>query len=162
MANKDTPCGFTPYGDVLRVTPYVAYAATYPGDALKLKDTGEVEVATATDACVGIAANYSAAGGEVLVWDHPDQRFVVQSDGTNPDAQTDIGLNYAITATGASTLYKASRMELDDNTNATDSNLPLKLLGIEKRVGDTFGVNAKCIVKINNHQLASGTGTLGV
>ncbi len=162
MANKDRPCGASPYGTPLRVTAYVADAAVYPGEFLKQHADGTLVQCTAADASIGVAASQAAADTEVLVWDHPDQRFVIQSDGTNPDNQNDIGLNYAITATAADTVYKISRMELDDNTAATDSNLPLKLLGIEQQVGDALGANAKCIVKINNHQLAGGTGTLGV
>lgn len=164
MANKDRPQGAAPFGEPLRVTNYVAAAACYPGDFLAQESGGQVTPASAgATGLIGVAASYqSTAAGEVLVWDHPDQRFVVQSDSTNPDAQTDIGLNYDIVATAANTTYKASRHELDDNTGATDSNLPLKLLGIERQVGDALGANAKCVVKINNHQLAGGTGTLGV
>lgn len=163
MANKDRPNGATPFGKPLRVGAYVADAICYPGDFVKQHVDGTVEpVSAGATGAIGVAANYAAADAEVMVWDHPDQKFVVQSDSTNPDAQADIGLNYNLVATGGSTTYKASRMELDDNTGATDSNLPLKLLGIERQVGDALGANAKCIVTINNHQLSGGTGTLGV
>jgi hypothetical protein len=162
MANKDLPVGAHPHGVPRRVTGYKAGGTIYPGDFIKLKSDGTVEVATALDALVGVAATYAASGATVMVYDDPAQLFVVQSDDNSVDAQTDINLNYSITATAGDTTYRVSRHELDGNTGATDSNLPLKLLKIDGAVDNALGAAVDCIVKINNHQLSGGTGTTGV
>lgn len=162
MANSDRPRGAQPHGDIKRMAPYQAGGTVYPGDLVKLDSNGQCVVAAATDACVGVAASYATANGTVMVYDDPQQLFVIQSDGTNPDAQTDLNLNYKLTAGTADTLYRISRHELDQSSGATNSNYPLKLLRIEASVGNALGANAECVVKINNHQLAGGTGTLGV
>jgi hypothetical protein len=164
MANLDQPKGAEPFGPVLRVMEYTAAAATYPGDFVKQESAGKVTPASASNACVGVALSYASGDGQkVLVANHPDQLFRVQSDdATDPDAQTDIGLNYNIVVGTASTLYKRSAMELDGNTGATDSTLPLRLIMIDKAVNNALGANALCVVQINNHQLKGGTGTEGV
>lgn len=164
MPNKDLPIGLVPKGVPLRANEYEAAAACYPGDLLALTSAGRVTPSSAgANAAVGVALSYaSGAGQKVLVADSPDQLFVAQSDDATIAAQADLNLNYNITATGGSTTYKVSRMEVDGNTGATDSNLPLKVLAVEPRVGESLGTNAKCVVKINNHALAGGTGTLGV
>lgn len=163
MANGDRPEGARPYGSVLSVNRYVAAGAIAPGDFLKQDSGGKVIVGTATGALCGVAASYAAADGDdVLVYDNPNQKFIVQSDDTDPDAQTDIGLNYDLLATAYDSTYKVSRHELDGSTGATTATLPLKLLGIEVRPDNALGASADCIVKINNHQFGSHTGTAGV
>jgi hypothetical protein len=105
---------------------------------------------------IGVAASYaSASGAEVLVWDHPDQLFQVQDDGSATLAATDIGQNYDIVANSGSATYVQSRMELAASSGATTSTLPLKLLGVNREVGsDQASIYQRCIVEINNHQLA--------
>jgi hypothetical protein len=91
-----------------------------------------------------------------MVYDDPEQKFIVQSDdATEPAAQTACGLNYNIVATAGNSSYKASRMELDGSSGATDSVLPLRLLDIVQAPDNAFGAQAKCVVKINNHQLGN-------
>lgn len=163
MANLDQPCGFVPYGDVKRCREYVAAAAIYPGDGVKQTNAGKVTVAAAGDALLGFAANYVSADGEkVNVFDDPDQEFKGQASATDPDAQTDLNLNYNLVANSPSTAYKISRQEIDSTSGATNSNLQLKLLRIEVRPDNVLGANADCIVVINNHVLKGGTGTEGV
>ncbi len=162
MANKDIVKGAEPYGKVLRVRPYVAQAAVYPGDFLKKNAAGTVAQAAAADAVIGVAATYAAASGEVLVYDHPDQEFIIQSDSADIDAQTDIGLNYDFVVASANTTYRRSGMELDGDTGATTATLPLKLQRIQPAPDNALGANVKCIVLINNHQLSAGTGSAGV
>ena len=162
MANPDRPNGFRPQGRVLRSRDYVAQAAVYPGDVVKMNAAGTVEQASAADAAIGVALTYAAASGTVKVADHPDQCFVGQADGADVDAQTDILLNYQVLATSADTTYKVSRMEVDSSTGATNSNYPLKLIDVETRADNALGAQVDVIVKINNHQLAGGTGTTGV
>lgn len=163
MANADRPIGLRPYGDILQLTPYVASAAVYPGDAVSMAATGLVASATASQALIGVAASYaSAAQAEVLVWDHPDQKFIVQSDNGTTLAQTSVGLNYNLLATAANTQYKRSRMELDSDTGATTSTLPLRLIAFDREVNNVAGEFAECIVSINNHQNATGAGREGL
>ena len=162
MANKDQPAGFVPFGRVLSSESLVAGGTIYPGDAVKLKSDGSVEVASASDALCGIALSYAVSGERVLIADNPNQKFIVQADSSAVDAQTDLNLNYDITATGGSSDYKLSRMELDHDTGATTATLPLKLLAIVQAPDNALGANVKCVVKINNHQLSAGTGTAGV
>ena len=155
MANADIVSGARPYGRIEQMTSYVAESTIYKGDLLKKNAAGTVERAAATNALVGVALSNAAATEKVLVADHPDQKFVIQSDdATEPAAQTAIGLNYDITVSAANTTYKRSGMELDGSTGGTTNALVLRLLAIEPAVDNAFGANAKCIVKINQHQNA--------
>lgn len=159
MANSNKPQGFRPVGRVLRCRPYTAGAAIYPGDAVKVSSDGKVDPASASDALLGVAASYASADGvEVLVYDHPDQEFVVQADDGTTLAQADVGLNFNIVATAGNSTYKRSRMELDSSSGVTTpSTLPLRLLGYSREQGNTAGEFAECIVVINEHQLKAGT-----
>jgi hypothetical protein len=122
-----------------------------------MDNAGLVTPASAgTSPVIGVAATYAASGAEVMVWDDPDQIFMIQSDdATDPDAQTDVGLNYNLTATSGDTTYKRSKHELDGSTGATDSNLPLRLLGIVRDPKNALGAKCDCVVKLNNHQLGN-------
>lgn len=163
MANKDMVKGAEPMGRIERIEVYKAESAVYPGDFVKKNAAGTVEQAAAGDALIGVALTYAAAGAEVQVADHPDQLFVIQSDdATEPAAQTAVGLNYNIVVASANTTYKRSGMELDGSTGATTATLPLKLVRLDRSVDNAFGANAKCVVRINNHQNGSHTGTAGV
>lgn len=163
MANVSRPEGFRPKGDVLRANKYIAGSAIYPGDMLTLDATGRAAVATAAQALVGAAASYAAAAGDpVLVYDHPDQLYIAQASGADIDAQTDMNLNYDIVASAPSTSYRVSRQVIDSATGAVTATLPIKLLGIDEKPDNALGAQVKCICKINNHQLAGGTGTAGI
>jgi len=167
MANADRPNGFQPYGPVLRLRPYIAKSTISRGDAVNRKagssDTAggcEVEEADASEALIGVAAHSAASGAAVLVWDHPDQEFMCQADESDIATNAKIGLNYNLVATDGS--GGESRHELDSSTFATTATLPLRLLRIVPVANNAVGEFAKCIVKINNHQLAGGTGVAGV
>lgn len=162
MANKDRPRGFEIEGQLLRESRYVAGGEIYPGDAVSTNAAGQVVAASATSALLGVAIGRASSGEDCMVADHPDQKYVVQADGADVDAQTDIGLNYDIVATAGNSAYEISRMELDSDTGATTATLPLKLLDIVRRSDNALGAQVDCIVKINNHQLAGSTGTAGV
>lgn len=162
MANRDEPQGFRPKGDVKRANKYQAGGTIYPGDAVKLDANGQVVVVAAGNAVLGVALSKAASGEDCIVSDDPDQLYIVQADEGHIDAQTDINQNYDILATAGSSAYNVSRMELDSSTGAATADLPLKLLGIEQRPDNALGAQVDCIVKINNNQLAGGTGTAGV
>lgn len=162
MPNRDEVKGCEPYGPVLRCRPYPAGGTIYPGDPLKFDANGEVVIATAGDACMGVAATYATSADDVLVYDHPDQEFVGQSDSADIDALTDMNLNYNFVFGTASTLYRRSGVEIDGDTGATNSNKQAKVLRLLPRESNALGANAVLVFKINNHQLSGGTGTLGV
>ena len=157
MANKDIVKGFEPFGKLLHSAVYVNGAtAVYPGDLVSMDNAGLIAKAAAgTSPLLGVALNYAAASGDVLVADHPSQEFLGQCDDATVDAQTDIGLNYNITVGTASTLYKRSAMAIDASTQATDSNLPLRLLRVGPAIDNALGDKVDMIVKINNHQLGN-------
>jgi hypothetical protein len=154
MANSDKPRGFRPAERALRETRYSAGGTVYPGDIVKMSSSGVIVAGTAGAAAIGVAVNYATSGQDVMVWDDPQQKFVAQADDGTTLAQTAVGLNYNIVATGGSTTFKQSRMELDSSSGATDSNLPLRLLAFGAGVDNAAGEFAECVVIINNHQLA--------
>lgn len=163
MANADLPQGFKPRGELKTATEYEAGSAIGIGDAVVMADDGQVDSVSGayTGAVLGVAlGSASAAGEKIMVADDPSQEYVIQADGADVDAQTDINLNYGITGTAASS--GESRMELDSDTGATTATLPLKLLRIDARPDNALGAQVDCVVKINNHQLAGGTGTAGL
>ena len=49
-----------------------------------------------------------------------------------------------------------------DATPAATATLQLKLMGLVRRQQNAFGAYAKHLVKINVHELGTGTGTLGL
>lgn len=172
MANADLPKGFRPYGRIYHVGIYVAGGTIYPGDMVKFatgdasttRTRAEVVAGTAAGALCGCAANYATDGQIVRVYDDPAQLFAGQADGAEFDAQEDIGLNAPLLATAGNSTYKVSRMEIDSSDLDTTATDELKILGIVPRQDgkNAYGANVELIVKINNHQLGSSTGTAGV
>lgn len=163
MANADRPNGAMPKGVVYRINKYTANEAIYPGDFVNLDADGKVQPADASEALLGVAISYCSADGEVcMVADDPQQLYVIQSDSADIDAIADFNLNYNIVATAGNSTFKQSRMELDGDSGATTATLPLKLLEIDRRPDNALGSSVDCIVKINNHEMAGGTGTVGV
>lgn len=162
MANRDEIRGFEPYGECLRVRPYVAGGTVYPGDLVKQDNAGKIVASTAAAAAIGVAMNYAVVDTELLVCDHPDQEFVAQVASTEIDVQTDFIQNLSITAGSPNTTYRRSGMELDGSTLNTTATLEIKILRLLPRVGNALGDNTDVICKINNHQLGSHTGTAGV
>lgn len=160
MPNPDLIVGAIPHERVMQSRSYLAESTIYKGDFVTKNANGTVARAAATNPLVGCALTNAAAGGEVLVADHPDQSFMIQADASAIDAQTDIGLNYDIIVGTANTTYMRSAMQLDDSTGGTTSTLVLRLLGISRAVGNALGANVKCVVKINQHQ--NSTNVAGV
>lgn len=162
MANKDIVSGCKPYGAVLRLSPYTAGGTIYPGDPVKQDNAGQVVAGTAGSTVRGVAAAYAVSGETVLVWDHPDQLFECQSDDATIDALTDMNLNYQFIFGTPSTLYRRSGVEIDGDTGVTNSNYQAKVLRMKPEVSNALGANCVVILKINNHELGQGTGTLGL
>ena len=168
----------------LRVTTYAILAADATavgvGDLVKLAGTADangvpgVTKAAVGDAVVGAVCefvpdysnlNLSYRPGSTLryvqVWDDPNEVFQCQVSGTF--ALADIGLNANHADAGVSTLTGLSGETLDGSTKATTATLTLKTIAfMQGSANEPGNANAKLLVRINNHQLAAGTGTLGV
>lgn len=167
QAAVDKPFGFRPYGRVLRITPYYkdsGAVAIYPGDAVILETDGGIGVAaTGSVNIIGVAAMYSAASTEVtdfLVYDHPDQLFMVQDDSdTTNMARANEGNNVNIVTTTGDTLTLESRQEIDSDTAATTATLAIKVHRLHPIEASSYasaaGTQRKWVVSINNHLLSA-------
>lgn len=164
-------------------------ANVFVGDAVKADATGDtvaaggmalgvqsVVPAAAGDAIIGVVVGFAtnplnlntpqyraaSTGRYVLVNDDPHAIYEIQtSNGTLGVA--DVGLNASLAAAAGSTTTGTSGMTLDVGTAATTATLALRIVGFSQRVdNDPTSANAKVLVKINNGQLAGGTGVAGV
>jgi hypothetical protein len=99
-----------------------------------------------------------------MVVDDPNVLFEIQENSnTLQIAATDIGLN-TISLSGTGNGF-TSGWQLPSSTDATPAvtaTLQLKLMGLVRRQQNAFGAYAKHLVQINVHELAHGTGSLGV
>lgn len=172
MPSVDYPFGFIPIaknsdtnltymaGDVSPTNSEIA-----PGDALERKADGYIGPAVASSrTIVGVATQAKAAneGGKVTYVPAKGHWFVVQADGADIAAQTNLNLNYDLVATVPS--GGRSQMELDSDTGATTATLPLKALHLYTGFGqgytNTFGLNCKVVVEFN--ETAFGGGSVGI
>lgn len=65
--------------------------------------------------------------------------YEAQEDGaTTPIAQASIGLNAAYTTTAGNATTGQSKMEIDSDSVATTATLPLKIVGLSKRVDNAL------------------------
>ncbi|MDE3022993.1 MAG: hypothetical protein KGI54_14235 [Pseudomonadota bacterium] len=152
------------------------------GDLVKLAATGEAAtgIRTVTKAAVGDAVIGAVVG--IMIdptnLNTPQYRkasvaqYVFVS--TAPDTVYEANVNGAFTSTtvgqnanhidaGGSTSTGASGESVDATTIAITATLTLKIYDAVQRVdNDPTLANSRLLVSINNHQLASGTGTAGV
>ena len=99
-----------------------------------------------------------------LVVDDPQVLFEIQeqSNGTAL-AATDIGMNTApIAGAGNGFVSGWQLASATGGTPATTATLQLRLMGLVRRLDNTFGAYATWLVKINVHELGTGTGAAGV
>jgi hypothetical protein len=160
-ANKNQPIGLRPEGRCIRSTKYIADSTIYPGDTVAIATDGKVD-RSVTVPLLGVALNYAVAGDNIMIADHPDQRFIAQADAAL--AQADVQGNFDLTLGSGNSTYKRSTVVVDaataDNTTAT---LAVKLLAIGDEIDNSGNaVHNDVIVKINNHVLNGGTGTTGL
>jgi hypothetical protein len=158
--------------------------AIFTGDPVKYKNDGTVEVATAGDASCGVfmgcfytdpttskptfrnhfPASLSPGDAIAFVADDPDQLFIAQqdSDGSNLVA-ADLNLNADLVFGAGSTTTGMSGVEIDSSTKNTTAALQVRLIDFyDVPSNDATANNSVIVVKINNHQLGSHTGTAGV
>lgn len=92
------------------------------------------------------------------VADDPDTVFEIQEDAVGGDlAVADVGENADIVVAAGNTTFGTSGMELDTSTHVT-TTAQLRILGFVQRPDNEVGTNAKVLVKINEHELASTSG----
>lgn len=99
-----------------------------------------------------------------MVVDNPDVLFEVQENANGTAlAATEIGLNtISVSGTGSGFVSGWMLASATDATPAATATLQLKLMGLVRRQQNAFGAYAKHLVKINVHELGTGTGTLGL
>lgn len=162
MANLDRPRGFEPYGPVRLAVKAVAGAAVRPGEFVALSADGKVDPVAAGGDIYGLAlSNADSDGDNVLLSVHPEQRYVGQADGSDIDAQTDIGNNCDVLATADNSTYKTARMEIDSSTIAA-SAAQLTILDIVDSPNNAFGAQVDVIVKVNEHQIFGENDSAGI
>jgi hypothetical protein len=174
MANVDFPRGFQPIrrldsGNFDLQSNLISSSNTAIGkyDLLELRSDGFTWPAQAGSVTiVGVAAEAVAANTGGSINYYPTDGGLVlraQVDDATVDAQTDLGLNYDIVATGPASTG-ISQMEIDGSTQATTATLPIKVLKVETVVtptGNVLGANVvvECIV---NQSAYKGTGAIAV
>jgi len=170
MANVNNPNGFLPYlaggGGPPRITYLplaTANTAIGVGDPVTLVATG-VDRAAASAALCGIAAEPKAAsaGGKIAVWADPSQEFVAQTDDGTGACTTAVFMRTNANFVAGNAANGHSIAEIDEDTATTTATLPFKVLRLSDEAGNAFGEFNRLVVKINNHQLGEGTGTLAI
>jgi len=172
---SDNAFGLIPYDQVLRMIQYRTDASAekiWAGDLIKLSSDGRVDPidAVTDNRILGVAAQTVASGSAttVMVYDHPDQLFVIQDDSdTTNVAETNVG-NHAspINLTGSDTTDR-SLTELDSSTAAASAaaagDLMLRIVRLHPVEDESYasaaGSPRKWIVQINPffHHYASNT-----
>jgi hypothetical protein len=179
MANVNAPFGAAPcdrHGGGYVGADHVYYcdaaAAIYIGDIVKLgtaSDADGVHEVVAFSAGgsdpVGIVTgivrdvaslpdgqNYKKSADVVylMVNDDPFVIFDMQFTNGTP-AAADMGLNADIVATAGSTVTGKSKFSLDVATLATTATLPIRVIGIEQKVGNELGASAVARCCFNLH-----------
>jgi hypothetical protein len=93
----------------------------------------------------------------ILVCDDPNVLFELQDDGLTALTATSANKNASYTVTNPTSPQQNSASVLNTSTVATTSTLSLKLFGLVQRADNAFGVNAKWLVRFNQHELMGGT-----
>jgi hypothetical protein len=99
-----------------------------------------------------------------LVADDPAIIFEIQEESNTVQlAAADVGLN-TIPVSGTNNGYLSGWLLASTTgaTPATTATLQLRLLGLSRKPNNAFGAYAKWLVKINVHELGTGTGAAGV
>ncbi len=195
MANIDAAFGLRPIakvgsapGGTTGTTKYSIGdnqgTAIFTGDPVKYKNDGTVEVATASDALLGVfmgcfytdpttgkptfrnyfPASLSPGDAIAFVADDPDQMFVVQQDSVGSNlVAADLNLNANLIFGAGSTTTGVSGVEIDSSTGAATATHQVRLIDFyDIPSNDATANNSELVIKINNHSLNGGTGTVGL
>ena len=158
--------------------------AMFTGDIVKQANDGSVVQGTAGDAARGVFMgcfytdpstskprfnntfpNGTAASDAIaFVADDPDQLFIAQQDSASANAvAADLNLNANLVVGSGNTTTGISGMEIDSDTKNTTATLNVKLIDFyDTPSNDATANNSILVVKINNHELGSHTGTAGL
>lgn len=94
----------------------------------------------------------ASTAGYLLVCDDPNALYEIQEDSVGGAlAVTSIGLNANFIIGTGNTTTGTSAVELDSNTADVTATLDMRIIGISPRIDNEVGVNAKWLVKLNNH-----------
>jgi len=194
MANIDAPFGLRPIakngqnpnngGQTQYLVGGSQSTAIFTGDPVKPKNDGTVEVATASDALLGvfmggfytdpttnkptwnayIPASLATTDAKAFVCDDPQQLFIAQQDSVGSELGTSsINLNANLTFGAGSTITGVSGVEIDSSTGATTATHQVRLLHFYDVPSNTIGESHSIfVIKINNHVMMAGTGTAGI
>lgn len=190
MANVSRVNGFKPAKTGLgapwngQLTRYYVPAATataiFVGDLVSLDGGSDVNGvrsvaktaigAPAVGALVNVEYNmvnlntpqYRPASTAMYVYVADDPQTVYECQASGTIAATTVGMNANHADAGGSTVTGQSGETVDFGTAAVTATLTLKILDFVQSPENEVAAAAKVRVKINNHQLASGTGTAGV
>ena len=158
--------------------------AMFTGDIVKQANDGSVVQGTAGDAARGVFMgcfytdpstskprfnntfpNGTAASDAIaFVADDPDQLFIAQQDSVSANAVVaDLNLNANLVVGSGNTTTGISGMEIDSDSKNTTATLNVKLIDFyDTPSNDATANNSILVVKINNHELGSHTGTAGL
>ena len=195
MANIDAAFGLRPIakvgsapGGTTGTTKYSIgdnqSTAIFTGDPVKYKNDGTIEVATASDALLGVfmgcfytdpttgkptyrnyfPASLSPGDAIAFVADDPDQMFVAQKDSVGSNlVAADLNLNANMVFGAGSTTTGISGVEIDSSTGAVTATHQVRLVDFyDTPSNDATANNSELVIKINNHSLNGGTGTVGL
>ena len=158
--------------------------AIFTGDPVKFKNDGTVEVAAAGNPSCGVfmgcfytdpstskptfrnffPASLSPGDAIAFVADDPNQLFIAQQDSAAGNiVAADLNLNADLVFGAGSTTTGMSGVEIDSSSKNTTAALQVRLIDFyDVPSNDATANNSIIVVKINNHQLGSHTGTTGV
>lgn len=171
MANVDKPHGFRPIRGPYRTQWYDVDASATAigiGDIVILETDGKVARAGASPSnVIGVAISPLAAStaGSVLVSDHPDTIYEAQTDGSSGGGGVDINAVTALFSNAnivdGTPVNGISIQEIDQDTGATGSTLPIKILRLHLVTNNAYGNYNKMECVLNTQILKSvGTGGL--
>ena len=163
-------------------------SALFTGDPVKLKADGSIEVKGGVGAITGAISGVfmgcfytdpttskptfrnnfpdglAASDAIAFISDDPDQLYIAQQDsvGSNVVA-ADLHTNANMVMAAGSTTTGMSKAEIDSSSKNTTATLQVRLMDFyDLPSNDATANNSILVVKINNHQLGSHTGTAGV
>lgn len=168
MANANAPYGFRlvrTEGKEYRVRYYnkASGSVIAEGDLVKQDASGNVTLQSSTGAILGVAQEYKASAdtSQIAICDDPEAVFEVQCSADF--AAADVFQNADQTYTAPNDALRRSKTALDSASFGTTATLQCRILSLSYLPPDNaVGSYAKVLVKINNHALKGGTGTVGV
>ena len=106
----------------------------------------------------------AASDAIAFVADDPDQLYIAQQDSAvSTLVAADLNQNCDLVFGAGSTTTGISGVEIDSSSKNTTAALNVKLIDFyDTPSNDATASNSVLVVKINNHELNSGTGTDGI